>query len=59
MMNYLFALFVISALESGEFQYTRVGTYEARMSCEIALIDFEEAYDLHETQILACIKVDE
>jgi len=58
-MNYLFALFVVTAIEGGETNYTHIKTYEDRQMCDIAQVVFEVTYELQENETLVCLKVDE
>ena len=58
-MEYLWALFVITALEGGDFKYTRLNTYETREACDISEVIGYVVYDLKENEYLKCIKVDE
>lgn len=57
-MGHLWALFVITALEGGDYKYTRLNTYEARESCEISLAVAHIVYELNENEIFDCLKVD-
>ena len=58
-MEYLWALFVVTALEGGDAKYTRLNTYETREACEISQVVGYVVYDLQDNETLKCIKVDE
>lgn len=58
-MEYLWALFVITALEGGDAKYTRLNTYMTREACEMSLAIAPVVYEMQDNETLMCIKVDE
>jgi hypothetical protein len=59
-MEYLWAIFVVTALEGGDYKYTHIETYDSRMKCEIeasVYAAYHEPWADNETVV--CIKVDE
>lgn len=60
MMNYLFAIFVITAVEGGDYKYTHIKTYESRLACEINAAVFTVNYEpFQDNETVECVKVDE
>lgn len=59
-MNYLWAVFVITALEGGDYKYTHIKTFETRQSCEIhATLFAVDNGPFLDSENVMCIKVDE
>jgi hypothetical protein len=59
-MSYLWAVFVITALESGDYKYTHISTHETRMSCEIQAALFVAINEpFIDSETVKCVKVDE
>lgn len=59
-MNYLWAIFVVTALEGGDYKYTHIETYDSRHVCEINASVYAAHYEpWPDNEIVACIKVDE
>lgn len=59
-MNYLFALFVVTALEGGDYKYTHIKTYDDRMKCEIEASVFVAINEpFQDNENVFCLKVDE
>ena len=59
-MNYLFALFLVTALEGGDYKYTHIKTSESRQQCEVdaaVFVALNEPFQDNEEVI--CLKVDE
>ena len=64
MMEYLWAIFVVTALTngSGDQKYTRIdclGTYDNRVTCEESLNQFVQAYTFADNETAWCLKVDQ
>lgn len=60
MMNYLWAIFVITALDGGENQHTHIKTYESRLACEISAAVFTVHYEpFEDNETVECLKVDQ
>jgi hypothetical protein len=62
MMEYLWALYVVTALGTGDIKYTRVSDvlYESRMKCEIEASIFTAYHEpWADNETVWCIKVDE
>ena len=58
-MNYLWAIFVITALEGGDYKYTHIETYDSRERCEINASVFAVHNEpWADNQTVECIKVD-
>jgi len=61
-MEYLWALYVVTALASGDTKYTRVSDviYESRMKCEIEATVYAAVHEpWADNESVWCIKVDE
>ena len=61
-MEYLWALYVVTALANGDTQYTRVSDilYETRMKCEIEATVYAVVHEpWADNETVWCIKVDE
>lgn len=59
-MEYLWAIFVVTALEGGDYKYTHIETYDSRMKCEIEASVYAAHYEpWADNETVACIKVDE
>ena len=61
-MEYLWALFVVTALEGGDYKYTRVSeaVYDNRTKCEIEATVFAAHHEpWADNETVWCLKVDE
>ena len=63
-MNYLWALFIITAItdgvDKGDYRYTRIETFESRYTCEIMKDLFVQKYGpMQKNDEIKCLKVDE
>ena len=60
MSIHIWAIYVITALEGGDYQYTHIKSYEDRMKCEInaaVFVAHHEPFTNNET--VKCLKVEE
>ena len=61
-MNYLWAVFVVTALTdgSGDYKYTHIETYESREKCEIEATVYAAYHEpWADNETVFCLKVDE
>jgi len=59
MINYMFALFVITSLDSGDYKYTHIKTYSNELNCEVSAFVFKVEYGpFQDNETIECIKVD-
>lgn len=52
----MWTLFIVIALESGDYKYTRLNTYENQSACEISEVIGYVVYKLEDNETLKCIK---
>lgn len=59
-MNYLWAVFVITALDGGDYKYTHIETFENKAQCEISATVFVVVNEpFLDNETVECIKVDD
>ena len=55
----MFALFVITSLDSGDYKYTHIKTYSNELNCEVSAFVFKVEYGpFQDNETIECIKVD-
>ena len=60
MSIHLWAIYVITALEGGDYQYTHIKSYDDRMKCEIEASVFTAYYEpWADNETVECLKVEE
>lgn len=59
-MSYFWTLFVITALEGGDYKYTHIATYDSQQTCEIDATIFIVTYQpFQDNETVMCVDVSE